>query len=1043
MSNASRLRHSTGVTVVIGLVASLLLSGVAVADDPVDNAETGDQVVVSVVGDGGFIENRAVPVTLRTFDAASGETVQEHALPTEGEGDQHAFVMRANRPQQGALQRSADKSVLTLGGYDAKVGTASINSTLAPDMLRVVAAVDVDGDVDTSTTLGGVFSERHIRGVVSTDGSEFWVGGHGDDGDPQGAVHYIERGGDSPVSLVAGSSERNNGRVPIIQDDQLYLTSDRAGFEGLNLVGELGAELPRTTDDASETSYGNVAAPPSGADVGHDVVFVDDALYVSFTEAASGGDASPGIAKYHQDEQGEWAVVGFHPGEYWGLTGRVAGDGVKLYTVEGSDSDNTFVALTDMGGDDEFEPTRRHIATAGTGYSFRGVAFAPEFEEGDDPPPAPDVQVGWSGQVFGGTGAGLGAVLDASDNPVARGRMNDPQGEPLTLSVTSSSAPEVADLDDVTVTPDDDGAFTVEVAPRAAGHTTLRFTATTEGGRSGDAALDYRVAPPIAEDEMVHFGMSDASTAVDAGDGHYFVADDDSNAIRLFDGDRPGFALNDFEFPAVERDEDTWDLESSAQLGDVVYWFGSLGNTRSGNVRPPRDTVVATRIIGEGANAQLEYVGHGHGLRDALIEWDQQDAHGKGPDYHGFYEATQPGVEVSANDTLNVEGAEFAPDGSTLYLGFRSPLLPPDDRSDALLVAVSNLEEFVFDDAEPEIGASHELDLEGRAVREMRRNADGEYLLVGGPADDDGDFALFAWDGDPATTPTPEASGPLTSSWGGSWESIVSVPSLTDGTTVRLLLDTGTYDVYGDDTEAQDLRPRELAGFLSVDHVLDFGDVDRPDDPTVPYNRGIDGACPVAATNPFVDVGEGSSHHRTISCLASANILRGFGDNRFEPVGPISRAQAASVLARTYEQATGSELPAGPSRFGDVSGSHADAIDALAAAGVLHGKATDRFDPTGSLTRGQAASVTGRFLDLLAETSGGELPEVTHRVVFRDATSGVHADPIDRLASYGIVQGDRAGRYGPLAPTERQHIASILARALDLAVKAELAQPIE
>jgi hypothetical protein len=54
-------------------------------------------------------------------------------------------------------------------------------------------------------------------------------------------------------------------------------------------------------------------------------------------------------------------------------------------------------------------------------------------------------------------------------------------------------------------------------------------------------------------------------------------------------------------------------------------------------------------------------------LRDALVAWDHEGQHGLGADRFGFLAATQPGVSAEGPDSLNIEGAAIAPDGTTLW----------------------------------------------------------------------------------------------------------------------------------------------------------------------------------------------------------------------------------------------------------------------------------------------------------------------------------------------------------------------------------------
>lgn len=215
--------------------------------------------------------------------------------------------------------------------------------------------------------------------------------------------------------------------------------------------------------------------------------------------------------------------------------------------------------------------------------------------------------------------------------------------------------------------------------------------------------------------------------------------------------------------------------------------------------------------------------------------------------------------------------------------------------------------------------------------------------------------------------------------------------------------------------------------------------------PTPPYDRGIAAACPGSYPRAFVDIA-GSPHEGAIRCLAAAEVTQGTSDpTRYAPRREVTRAQLASFLARTYEVSTGAPLPAGPDRFPDDDGSvHERNINALAAAGVIAGVGDgSRFAPGDAVTRGQMASLLARFLDLLDDGAvNRSFPPPTDLDVFPDDTGSVHADPIDRLAAQGVVQGKRDGTYGWRDAVTRDQLATFLARAVDLAVSEDLAGPI-
>ncbi|MEX1178142.1 MAG: S-layer homology domain-containing protein [Nitriliruptor sp.] len=210
-----------------------------------------------------------------------------------------------------------------------------------------------------------------------------------------------------------------------------------------------------------------------------------------------------------------------------------------------------------------------------------------------------------------------------------------------------------------------------------------------------------------------------------------------------------------------------------------------------------------------------------------------------------------------------------------------------------------------------------------------------------------------------------------------------------------------------------------------------------------PYSRGIDRACPGTYDDAFTDVA-GTTHERAIRCLADAEITRGVTADRYAPGADVTRGQAASLLVRSYEAATGSALPAGSSDFIDVEGStHRDNIEALAAAGVINGTSATTFDPDGTLSRGQMATLLDRFVDLLDDDEvNGSAPQTTTRNVFADDDDSVHAGAIDRLAVQGAVSGRADGTFGVGVDVDRGQVATFLARTLDLAVEVGHADPV-
>ncbi|MDO5635362.1 MAG: S-layer homology domain-containing protein [Micrococcus sp.] len=972
-----------------------------------------DLLAVSVVGDGTSSGNVAVPVTIQTVKA-DGELITAIPMPTTAEGDQHAFTLGADRDQAGALQQSADRRYVTLGGYDAEPGwtgadgSTSLNGSTSDEVTRVIGRIDASGAVDTSTTVGGAYNTRHIRGVVTDDGTRYWTGGHGNDttGEARGGVLYVEHGSTTPTPVTSNGGQVNNTRVPGIHDGQLFVTSDRSDYDGLNAVGE---GLPTT--DAAMSLLGRA---PADRTIAHDFAFVGEHLYVAYTS----GD--PGIVRYGQDAEGAWTAEAAFPGEYWGLTGREAGDDVLLYAVLGSAQGNELHAILDEGQTGTVTDADTSLVRAAEpGYAFRGVDFAPGYTPGSEAVDLgeADLQVNWDRRVAGGVGNALSAVLGAESNPVATGRLADPAEDngagPFEVSVSSNNQAVVTDADlDLTVAAD--GTFTLAATPSGTGQAVLTITVTAEDGRSMESRLDYWVSAALPDETaLAHVGMADASAAEYAGDGHWFVADDDSNQIRLY-GSTFGEPVAEFEIGAIVdpvQSGQTWDLEASARQGDVIYWVGSMGNTRSGNVRLDRDIVVATRVAGTGADATLTPIGYTRGVRQALVDWDAAGAHGLGANAFQFARATQDGYSAEGPNSLNVEGAAMAPDGTTLWLGFRSPLTPLENGDTALIVSVPNIAA-VTGGADVEIGEHISLDLDGRAIRAMARTQDGKYLIMGGSADDAGNFLPFGWTGQLDDAPVPARTAPGVEGWTGSYESLPLVPSLEDGTVIRLMQDVGTMDLYGTGSEAQDLA-REHMKFISHDYTLDFGGA---------FSAGTPAPTPTPATcevSNFSDNPVGSRFYAPVRWMQCEGITTGYADGAYRKNRDISRGESVAFLYRYFD----GETQPSAQRFGDVPPTHTfyAAIAWAAENGVTRGYTWGGFAPAQAVTRGEFAAFLYRAV--------GPEHEGPVDAEFSDVPVGYsHYQAVTWMASEGISIGYRDGTFRPHQPITRGEVAALLHR---------------
>ncbi|MCX5608626.1 hypothetical protein OHA89_27755 [Streptomyces sp. NBC_01546] len=378
----------------------------------------------------------------------------------------------------------------------------------------------------------------------------------------------------------------------------------------------------------------------------------------------------------------------------------------------------------------------------------------------------------------------------------------------LTVGASASSKASVAATGDVTVT----GTGSVRqlaVTARGRGYTSLTVKVTGLGGKTATKTLYYAASAAVQNpaDARYFTGSADASAAVDVGGGYAIVADDESNVLRLYDRSRSGAPVRTWDFSSQLGVTKEVDIEGATRIGDTIYWTGSLGNNKDGEYKAPRNTVFTTTVSGSGTGTQLAYGRSYKKLREDLVAWDVANGN-----RYGFAAGTAAGEAPKQIDGFNVEGLEFAPGSTTTaYVGFRAPLAPVVPGGKALIVPVVNFDQVLASGAKAAFGAGIELDLGGLSVRDLRKNAAGQYLILAGSwaADDNSDpYALYQWDGVPGHAPVKRADLPTTDP--GGWEAVVDVPDLTaPGARVQLVTDSGSADLYGDGVEAKDLTHPE------------------------------------------------------------------------------------------------------------------------------------------------------------------------------------------------------------------------------------------
>ena len=388
-------------------------------------------LVISISGDGdgsgSYGDNQASPMTLEQI-TTSGTIVSQLVMPettTVVDGvTEYAISSEYGSSSEGTLELSADGQSLVIAGYGVNPQTyneggaavygnaAEAQSTSIPGgqytaVPRVIADINVDGTIDTSTALYNVFNTNNPRSVATVNGSSFYVSGQGAKGDTTGGVFYATDGTSSATAI----DDSTTTRTAEIYDGDLYVSADnKGGMTGIfdyGPVADLNGPVTPTALPGIDTSVTLTATngnTVNGADAGTSVYLSPENFFFANSTTlyvADGGDpkngglGDGGLQKWVLSD-GQWnleytlsAGLNLVPDTassgtsgLIGLTGEVVGNSVELFA--------TNEALTDLGQTYVYEITDQldattpapdesfdAILTASPDENIRGISFAP------------------------------------------------------------------------------------------------------------------------------------------------------------------------------------------------------------------------------------------------------------------------------------------------------------------------------------------------------------------------------------------------------------------------------------------------------------------------------------------------------------------------------------------------------------------------------------------------------------------------------------------------------------------------------------------
>jgi PEP-CTERM motif len=444
---------------ILSLTASSLFAG---------SLFTVGNLVVTVEGNGvqgaasgPYTDNMASPLTLFQFKpsgTASANYVNSLVLPQTASGANFAVSSEYGSSSEGTLQLSGNGQFLTVGGYGINAATFNANpGSFSPDptnialgqsgsqtgqgytpVSRVVALIDANGTVNSTTGLYNIFNANNPRSAYTTDGKTIYVSGQGTKGDNTGGVFVTQVGSTSAVSVTgndAGVGASQETRVVQIYNGTLYVSSDsKVGSTNRDFIGTLGtAGTPPTglanggNGPTSLNGFGNsggtgkltvTAATANGINSIGSVVNLSpegyffanaSTLYVADSGSPKNNSGTSalgdgGLQKWVNsaaDGSGIWSLEytlsnglglvansqadnpsGDDTTGLYGLTGQVVGGQVLLYATNYTigDVDPTFL----FGITDSLTATAPAagesfsvLAAAPADSNFKGVSFAP------------------------------------------------------------------------------------------------------------------------------------------------------------------------------------------------------------------------------------------------------------------------------------------------------------------------------------------------------------------------------------------------------------------------------------------------------------------------------------------------------------------------------------------------------------------------------------------------------------------------------------------------------------------------------------------
>lgn len=356
----------------------------------------------------------------------------------------------------------------------------------------------------------------------------------------------------------------------------------------------------------------------------------------------------------------------------------------------------------------------------------------------------------------------------------------------------------------------------LKITPAAVGYSTITVT-VNDGTFNTNYIISFAASAGTAGTAWMT-GIADASGAIPLDDDYMVMINDETNFLYVYNRHNDGLPVKRYDFNAgnvLGVGSEEVDLEAgvrSIATPSRIYWLGSMSNSSNSpfGSRPERNRLFAVTVSGAASDPSFAFVGFYNNLRASLITWG--DANG-----YDFTASAAANKDPKLIDGFNAEGMVFGPDNTTLYIGFRAPLVPIVTRTNAVIAPLLNFEAWFNNgtpSGNPNFGAPIELNLGGRGIRDMIRLSNGTYVIVAGSYGEASNPAIYRWTGNPADAPVFLPSFDLT---GLNAEGVLPVNEAGQLSLnkLQIISDNGDMVYYNDGIAAKDLAEDNFRKFSS------------------------------------------------------------------------------------------------------------------------------------------------------------------------------------------------------------------------------------